>query len=194
MYTFYFRACPAGLSGTTQAKLIAIKGIMTPKTPVLGEEYSELILKALVENGHRVVIDPVKAWHGDKHIISRDREYTPTQTMRYAKGYGPVQPAPSAVQVKDAAIRDYAKFPVDADDIRKVPFVVHRQTVTLDELQNMYPECYDQQNAANTILAKDLPIFHKVEKWKYQPFHRVDTFNGGFWSRVGAWFSRNFLP
>lgn len=91
MYTFYFKVCPAGLSPSDKVKLIAIKGIKTPKSTPLGADFYESEIKSLVEMGHKVVIEPARPYNGN--WMGTDETAVPT--MRYAKGYGPA-PAKSS--------------------------------------------------------------------------------------------------
>ena len=177
MYTFYFKVCPTGLSATTKAKLIAVKGIDTPASPKLGAVYGELTLRALLLEGHKVVVEPAKP---SDIPVPEYADSAKVPTMRYAKGYGPVRPAPSA-EVKTSgkdvsknwrqfvefrkveltpeaaetakAIKEMAKDPAFVKSLTDAGYTVNWSN--WDSIAEIASEkaCkyYDQQNAAKDI-------------------------------------------
>ena len=92
MYTFYFRTKSVNLAGTVRFKLIALKGLHTPISPSLGENYGEETLRGLVQAGHKVVIEPRVPSKAPHPELCKGLGDTDIPTMRYAKGYGPPKP------------------------------------------------------------------------------------------------------
>ena len=69
------------------------------------------------------------------------------------------------------------------------------QVFTYQDLQNKYPECYDQQNAVNVTPAV---IGEYKDYFNWTPPKSVHFTDDGCrltrWERIKAWFSRNFIP
>ena len=190
MYTFYFRACAAALSATTRAKLIAVKGIHTPIYPALGQEYGEDTMRALVENGHKVIIEPKKPSSAPDPSVCHDKGDTAVPTMRYAKGYR----APN--------LGDKVSY-LDASHIYLGDVAVSVPWESWPSLDFEQPapsaadkpktQVFTHQNSQNT---------HSVGEYKehftWTPPKSVHFTDDGCrltrWERIKAWFSRNFIP
>ena len=167
MYTFYFRACAAALSATTRAKLIAVKGIHTPIYPALGQEYGEDTMRALVENGHKVIIEPKKPSSAPDPSVCHDKGDTAVPTMRYARGYrGPT------LGDKVGYI-DLSHIPMKYTWSSGVTIPGYAQSAAMTALRKA---CFSPDPPPKSIHFTD------------------DECRLTRWERIKGWFSRNFIP